>query len=62
VGKECDWTWVALNKQSYCDLFVFSFDVILPQLLLHALTSSIEVFTLAQEPALRGRVHGDETH
>jgi hypothetical protein len=49
VGKECDWTWVALNKQGYCDLFVFSFDAVLPQVLLHALTSSIEIFTIAQE-------------
>ena len=55
VGKECDWTWVALNKQGYCDLFVLSFDAVLPQVLLHALTSSIEVFTIAQE---RQKGHG----
>ena len=51
VGKECDWTWVALNKQGYCDLIVLSFDAILPQVLLHAIASSIEVFKVSgREP------------
>ena len=44
LGKECDWTWVAVNQQGYCDLLVFSFDVMVPNIMLHALASSIEVF------------------
>ena len=44
LGKECDWTWIAVNQQGYCDLILFSFDVMVPQILLHALASSIEVF------------------
>ena len=48
IGKECDWTWVALNKQGYCDLMVLSFDAILPQVLLHAIASSIEILTVTK--------------
>src|SRR5947209_5341407 len=48
LGKECDWTWVGVNKQGYCDIIMLSFDAILPQLLFHAIGSSIEIFQVSE--------------
>ena len=60
VGKECDWTWVAVNKQGYCDIMLLSFDVMLPQVIFHALASSIEVFTISQELKGKNEVDGGD--
>jgi hypothetical protein len=60
VGKECDWTWVAINKQGYCDMILMSFDVMVPQLILHALASSIEVLSVSEERERRSEPGGSE--
>jgi hypothetical protein len=46
LGKECGWTWVAINQQGYCDGVMLSFDGIVPTVLLHVIASSIEVFSI----------------
>ncbi len=46
IGKECGWTWMALNQQGYCDSAMLSFEGIVPTVLLHAIASSIELFTI----------------
>lgn len=46
LGKVCGWTWVAVNQQGYFDSVMLSFDGIVPCVLLHALGSSIAVFTI----------------
>jgi hypothetical protein len=69
VSKECDWTWVAINKQGYCDMILMSFDVMVPQLIMHALASSIEVLTVsdsiehqvAKRPHLRNSATESDT-
>jgi len=58
LGKECDWTWVGVSRQGYCDIIVLSFDSILPQVLFHAIGSSIEVFTISEGLKGRRRVNG----
>lgn len=47
VGKECGWTWIAINQQGYCDGALLSFEGIIPSILLHVIASSIEVFTIS---------------
>jgi hypothetical protein len=49
VGKECEWTWVAVNQQGYYDTVLFSFDGIVPSVLLHAIGSSIWIFSTVRE-------------
>ena len=46
IGKECGWTWLAVNQQGYLDSALISFDGIQPSIMLHAIASSIEVFTI----------------
>lgn len=48
MGKECGWTWVALNQQGFWDSALFSFDGIVPTILLQVIASSIEVFTITK--------------
>jgi hypothetical protein len=48
LGKECGWTWVAVNQQGYCDSVLLSFDGIAPTVLLHVVASSIEVFSITR--------------
>ena len=47
VGKECGWTWLAVNQQGYLDTVLISFDGIVPTIMLQAIASSIEVFTIS---------------
>ena len=47
VGKECGWTWFAWNQQGYLDSVLMSFDGIEPNVLLHTIGSSIEVFMIS---------------
>ena len=47
TGKECGWTWLAVNQQGYLDTALISFDGIEPSIMLQAIASSIEVFTIA---------------
>jgi Family of unknown function (DUF6334) len=49
IGKECGWTWVAVNQQGYWDCVLMSFDGIVPTVLLHGLASSIDVMTIVSE-------------
>jgi hypothetical protein len=46
IGKECGWTWLAINQQGYCDSALFSFDGIVPCVLLNVMASSINVFSV----------------
>lgn len=46
LGKECGWTWLAVNQQGYCDSALLSFDGILPCVLLNVMASSINVFSI----------------
>ena len=46
VGQECGWTWLAVNQQGYLDTALVSFDGIEPGIMLQAIASSIEVFTI----------------
>ena len=48
VGKSCDLTWLAVNSQGYCDSFLIAFDGIVPQVMLHGIASSIELFRIQQ--------------
>jgi hypothetical protein len=57
-GKECDWTWVGVNKQGYRDLIVLSFDILMPQVLFHAIASSIEVLTISQQRGKKSELNG----
>lgn len=47
VGKECGWTWLAWNQQGYLDSVLLSFEGIEPNVLLNAIASSIEIFTIS---------------
>ena len=47
TGKECGWTWLAVNQQGYLDTVLLSFDGIEPSIMLQAIASSIEVFSIA---------------
>jgi hypothetical protein len=47
TGKECGWTWLAVNQQGYLDSALISFDGIEPSIMLQAVASSIEVFTIS---------------
>jgi hypothetical protein len=47
VGKECSWTWLAWNQQGYLDSVLLSFEGIEPNVLLNAIGSSLEIFTIA---------------
>ena len=62
TGKECGWTWLAVNQQGYLDTMLISFDGIEPSIMLQAIASSIEVFTISPaktaavvKPAKNGR-------
>lgn len=46
IGKECGWTWLAINQQGYCDSALLSFDGIVPCVLLNVMASSINVFSV----------------
>jgi hypothetical protein len=61
LGKECDWTWVAVNKQGYRDLIILSFDIMLPQVILHAAASSIEVLTISKEYETKNDINGTQS-
>jgi Family of unknown function (DUF6334) len=50
IKKECGWTWLARNQQGYLDTILLSFDVVIPNLLLYGLASSIEVFVIKRLP------------
>ena len=52
TGKECGWTWLAVNQQGYLDTALISFDGIEPSIMLQAIASSIEVFTIAPAKAM----------
>jgi Family of unknown function (DUF6334) len=47
TGKECAWTWLAVNQQGYLDTALISFDGIEPSIMLQGIASSVEVFTVA---------------
>ncbi|MBX9681726.1 MAG: hypothetical protein K2X38_23455 [Gemmataceae bacterium] len=46
VGKEIGWTWLATNQQGYMDSAMISFVDVIPMILLHAMASSVEVFSI----------------
>jgi len=48
VGKECGWTWLAVNQQGYLDSVLVSFDGIEPNVLLQTIASSVEVFRVVR--------------
>ena len=63
AGKECGWTWLAVNQQGYLDTVLISFDGIEPNILLQAIASSIEVFTITPEKsAAVAKVGGNGRH
>lgn len=64
LGKQCGWTWLAVNQQGYLDSVLMSFDGIEPNVLLQTIASSIEVFTISSaekatvaEPDKNGKRH-----
>jgi hypothetical protein len=64
-GKECGWTWLAVNQQGYLDTVLISFDGIVPTVMLQAIASSVEVFTITPAKTVavaktggNGRPHG----
>jgi hypothetical protein len=48
IGKECGWTWLAQNQQGYLDTMLIGFDGIEPNVLLQAIASSVEAFTVSR--------------
>ena len=50
LGNSCVLTWQAVNSQGYCDSFLVAFDGIVPQMMLHGVASSIELFRIQQIP------------
>jgi hypothetical protein len=50
VGKSCGLTWQAVNSQGYCDSILIAFDGVIPDVMLHALASSILLFRLQEVP------------
>jgi hypothetical protein len=48
LGKECGWTWVAVNQQGFCDSVMLSFDGVVPTVLLHVIASSIEILSITR--------------
>jgi Family of unknown function (DUF6334) len=52
VGKECFWTWVAVNQQGYCDGALLSFEGVVPNVLLNAICSSVTVWRVVSSGEL----------
>jgi hypothetical protein len=48
IGKECGWTWVAINQQGYCDSALLSFQGIVPSVMLHVIASAIQFFVISK--------------
>jgi hypothetical protein len=53
LRKKCGWTWLAVNQQGYWDTVLISFDVLVPNILLKAMSSSIYVFTVGPMEKIR---------
>jgi hypothetical protein len=51
IGRSCGLTWQAVNSQGYCDSILIAFGGIVPDVMLHALASSILLFRLQEVPA-----------
>ncbi|MBI3410747.1 MAG: hypothetical protein HY040_20620 [Planctomycetes bacterium] len=50
IGKQCGWTWFAVNQQGYVDSALISFEGIEPNILLHVIASSMELFVINAMP------------
>jgi hypothetical protein len=48
LGKNCGWTWLAVDQEGYWDGALLSFDDIIPNVLLNVSASSIGVFSIVQ--------------
>jgi hypothetical protein len=46
VNETCGWTWLAVNQQGYWDTILISFETVIPNLLLHAIASSLYVLPI----------------
>ena len=50
LDKEFGWGWVLINQQGYLDGLVLSFGVIVPQLLISTVASSLKLLQVTEPP------------
>jgi len=60
VGRECGWTWLALNQQGYLDTALIAFNGIVPNVVLQTIASSIEIFVVTPVRDRRSRMQREK--
>ncbi len=50
IGKRFGWGWITVNQQGYCDGLLFSFEDVVPRVVLNVAASSFKVGLISESP------------